>query len=107
MEIKTYWDGNGKYQERYNKLHKLIPSEGSVANPRHNQALETLRRASNCYYDLFNNGLCNRASEFRRVFGFAGTWIAKHGFPHYAPLEEKMDEFILNADREQQQLGRI
>lgn len=101
MDKKTYWDSDGKYQERYNKLRDLIPATGEVVNHKQNPALEKLRKASNCYYDLFNNGLCNRASEFRRVFGFAGTWIAKDGFPYYAPLEDKMDEIILNASREQ------
>jgi len=97
----TYWNEKGKYQQEYDRLVSLIPAEGTVANPGQNPALEKLRKASNCYYDLFNNGLCNRASEFRKVFGFAGTWITKDGFPYYAPLEDKLDELILNASREQ------
>lgn len=27
--------------------------------------------ATNCYYDLFNNGLCNRSKDFYRVFRFS------------------------------------
>jgi hypothetical protein len=98
---RTYWNKTGKYQALYNTLSLLIPSEGSVPNAKDNPALEKLRKASNCYYDLFNNGLCNRATEFRKVFGFGGVWIAKEGFPRCAKLEGKMDEIILNASKEQ------
>lgn len=98
---KRYWDGSGKYQALADRLHERIPSEGSVADADKNPHLERFRIATNCYYDLFNNGLGNRAREFRKVFGFAGTWIAKAGFPYHAPLEQKMDEFILAAAKEQ------
>ena len=101
----TYWDNNGKYTELYEKLDGLIPASGSVADPHKNKALEKLRKAANCYYDLFNNGLCNRATEFRQVFGFGGTGIAKRGYrendPDWIRLEEVMDTIILNAAEEQ------
>lgn len=101
----TYWDGEGKYQALYEKVNKLIPSEGDVLELRKNRALEKLRRAANCYYDLFNNGLCNRATEFRQVFGFGGTSISDGGYrdtdPKAIMLEQKMDEIILAAAKEQ------
>jgi hypothetical protein len=97
----TYWNNKGKYQALSNKLDKLIPSTGTVLNPTKNKALERYRRACNAYYDLFNNGLINRATEFRKAFGFAGTWIAKEGFPYCQKLEDKMDEIILLASKEQ------
>ncbi len=106
MVERTYWNKMGKYQETYDNLAQLIPASGAVANADQNPALERLRRAVNCYYDLFNNGLINRAAEFRKVFGFAGTWIAKQGFPYYEPLEAKMDEFILAAQKEQEAIAK-
>ena len=69
---QTYWCSKGKYPELNEALQKLIPAEGPVANAKKNRALEKFRKASNCYYDLYNNGLCNRATEFRGVFGFGG-----------------------------------
>jgi hypothetical protein len=96
--MDKYWGGKGRYQALYDKLSELIPDQGNIEG---SPALEKLRRASNCYYDLFNNGLCNRAKEFRQVFGFAGTWIAKEGFPYVKDLENKMDAFILAAAKEQ------
>jgi hypothetical protein len=98
---KTYWNHKGKYQKLADRLHELIPPIGSVSNPLKNKELERFRLAGNAYYDLFNNGLINRASEFRKVFGFAGTWIAKERFPYCQKLEDKMDEIILLASKEQ------
>lgn len=101
----TYWGGKGKHQALYEEVNKLIPDAGEVPNPRKNRALEKMRRAANCYYDLFNNGLCNRASEFRQVFGFGGTSIAEGRFkatdPKMIMLEQKMDNIILAAAKEQ------
>lgn len=103
MAQASYWGGNGTHQELSDKLAELIPIQGEVNEPRKNKALEKFRRASNCYYDLFNNGLCNRAAEFRRVFGFGGTSIVKNRYADYAVvgLERKMDEIILAAAKEQ------
>jgi hypothetical protein len=99
--MNTYWEGTGKYQDLYNKLHTLIPNSGSVTDVIKNPSLERLRIAGNCYYDLFNNGLANRAVEFRKVFGFGGKWIVRAKFPDHEPLERKLDEFILTAAIEQ------
>lgn len=99
-----YWNDAGKYQDLYEKLNDLIPSEGAVANPKKNRALEKMRKAANCYYDLYNNGLCNRAAEFRSVFGFGGTPIPKARFNYpvlQERLDERMDEIILAAAKEQ------
>ena len=69
----TYWGNQGKYQKSTKKLHKRTPPRGSVNQPRKNRWLEKFRKATNCYYDLYNNGLCNRANEFRLVFGIASS----------------------------------
>lgn len=66
---QSYWNGAGKYQSISDALEKLIPKEGECPDAQGaNKALDRFRRASNCYYDLFNNGLCNRADEFRKLF---------------------------------------
>lgn len=99
-----YWNDAGKYQDLYEKLDALLPSVGAVANPTENRCLEKLRKAANCYYDLYNNGLCNRATEFRSVFGFSGTPIPKARFDYPVlqdRLDERMDEIILAAAKEQ------
>ena len=101
----SYWGKTGKYEDVYKQLWEKIPLMGSVEEPRKNRALEKLRKASNCYYDLFNNGLWNRAKEFYHVFGFGGTVIVKNRFNEnmweMKKLEEKMDEIILAAAKEQ------
>ena len=108
MKENTYWYNNGRFQMYIEELDALIPDAGEVNEPRKNKALEKFRVASNCYYDLYNNGLCNRASEFRQVFGIASTkYKEKVGrYPRYIPelydhTEQVMDEIILNAVKEQ------
>ena len=101
----TYWNHKGKYEGAVEELNKLVPTEGSVEHPRKNRALEKFRKASNCYYDFYNNGLWNRANEFRQVFGLASSRY-KMGCDRFAQalydqLEVKMDEIIEKAAAEQ------
>ena len=49
-------------------LYELIPAQGSVEFPRSkNKKLERFRVVSNVTYDVFNNGLGNRANQYTRV----------------------------------------
>lgn len=66
----TYWSHKGKHPELKDALQKLIPFSGEVNDPDDNPHLERFRKAANCYYDLYNNGLCNMGREFECVFGF-------------------------------------
>ena len=108
MIKNSYWNNNGRFQMYIEELDALIPDAGEVNEPRKNKALEKFRVASNCYYDLYNNGLCNRASEFRRVFGIPSTkyWEKVGHYSRfvdelYVLTEKVMDEIILNAVKEQ------
>lgn len=118
MNKNTYWNSTGKYQEFVDGLNHLVPAEGVVKNSRKNRALEKFRKASNCYYDLYNNGLDNRLGEVNRVMGIAPTKyrysvdkFAKNGrYLHqqhyfteefYDIIESKMDEIIIAAAIEQ------
>lgn len=102
----SYWNNNGKHQSIADRLATLVPAMGSVASG--NPKLERFRRASNCYYDLYNNGLCNRAKEFfhvfkfrssdYRVYGIRGTDFNRSIFP---AVEAVMDQIILEAGNEQ------
>lgn len=66
--MKSFWNNDSDLQDVADRLAALVPAMGAVEQPRKNKALERFRRASNCYYDLYNNGLCNRGPEFRRIF---------------------------------------
>ena len=70
----TYWSHKGKYPATQEALAALVPAEGEVKDHENNPALEKFRIAANCYYDLYNNGLCNRWEEFEEVFGFVGPY---------------------------------
>lgn len=102
---QTYWNSNGSFQKTADKLRELVPAMGECENARTtNKNLDKFRRASNCYYDLYNNGLCNRAAEFRQVFGFGGTKISKSHYRNETlinELETKMNIIILAAAYEQ------
>lgn len=52
----TYWNHNGKHQLLSDALQHLIPATGKsdVAH------IELLRCLNNVYYDIYNNGGCNR-----------------------------------------------
>lgn len=102
----TYWIGNGRYQDFLVQLEHRIPDHGQVDQPRKNRHLEKLRKAINCYYDLYNNGLMNRAQEFRKVFGIPSSQYKLWGCGEYVQslytkTEAAMDELILLAAMEQ------
>lgn len=107
MITNTYWNHTGKFEKEAALLRTLIPLEGSVTSPRsRNKALEKFRKASNCYYDLHNNGLCNRAAEFNAIFGINSSWhriVGQHRFfEHlYEETESAMDEIVKAAAIEQ------
>jgi hypothetical protein len=73
---ETYWSEKGKHEALVRSLTNLVAER---KDPKANPALEKFRVASNCYYDLYNNGLGNKAQEFRRVFGFSGIQLTTTG----------------------------
>lgn len=105
---KTYWARSGTYQITLGKLWPLIPVYGGVADK--GKSLEKFRQAAQVYYDLYNNGLCNRFAEVRTVLGIT----PKHFGVHYrdrsgglgvsaflAAIECRMDQMLLDAAEEQ------
>jgi hypothetical protein len=103
----TYWSNTGKFNDLATQLQTLIPVEGSIKGSK-NAALERFRKAQNSYYDLYNNGLMNRARTFSSVFNIRVTEFkhrTRYGFayaqPMYVLCERRMDEIILMAAEEQ------
>ncbi|MCP6727123.1 MAG: hypothetical protein KJI69_03805 [Patescibacteria group bacterium] len=56
---RSYWSQKGKYQNEADVLNKLVPNEGE--SPDRN--VDLYRRASNLYYEIFNNGGDNLEGE--------------------------------------------
>lgn len=101
----SYWEENSRYQAQMNYLQTLIPDVGRI-DGKTNTKLEKLRRAINCYYDLYNNGLCNHTRSFRDVFGVApslyrGARKWEYNETLYDVVEQKMDVLVLEAADEQ------
>lgn len=115
--MATYWEEKGTYQTEAEELQALLPYSGEVEKGKTtNKALERFRKAQNCYYDLYNNGLCNRAREFSTVFRIAGVpreIKQNYGYNFLVSsvtedaIDKKMDELIMEAYREQLALGKI
>jgi len=107
----TYWESKGQYQSLVEELTERLPAFDSVPNAKTtNKHLEKFRKAQNCYYDLYNNGLCNKAREFSIVFRIPGVpREIKQNYGHYDmiskstadAIEAKLDEIILAAAKEQ------
>ncbi|WP_347138865.1 hypothetical protein [Paracoccus sp. SSK6] len=102
----TYWNNNGRYNATAGKLGELIPSVGGVSQPEKNKALEKFRCTRNIYYDYYNNGLCNRMGEVRKVYGFSALVMMRQRGNIYHPdieaaFEAGLDAAILAAADEQ------
>lgn len=104
----TYWNHKGLFQDLYAQLNAMIPASGACENARTtNKKLDKMRRAANCMYDLYNNGLYNRVNEFRNLFGIASSNYrvnrthARFLPSLYADSEHIMNLFIIDAALEQ------
>lgn len=103
----TYWNHKGRFETFAAAVQELVPVEGAVHNVSKNRALERFRKAVNCYYDLYNNGLCNRAASFNKLFGLASSHyrlrgrIVRFDPSLYEDVEAKMDQIVLDAYAEQ------
>lgn len=109
---KTYWGGNGNHQNLADELNKLVPREGAISG-KGNRKLEKFRKASNAYYDIFNNGGGNRPALIRSIFGIAMSHYRRsnwhNGRQYYTidfesieqRIEPIIDWIILEAAEEQ------
>jgi hypothetical protein len=109
---RRYWNGTGRFSAAAEKLQGMIPMSGTVATPHANPKLERYRKAVNCYYDLYNNGLCNRAAAFSRMFGIrvseyrykirrSGRLIGMIDERIYDAVEPMLDAIVRDAAIEQ------
>ena len=113
IQGKCYWHETGFHQAKLHKLHKLIPSAGPIIKSKDNPCLEKLRKAINCYYDLYNNDLRNAAQSFAQIFGFRSTdYRYDDGIRYFSPkfyilVEDRMDELVMSAWLEQLNKGVV
>jgi len=104
--MNTYWNNSGKYQAIADRLQELIPAQGEIKGSK-NKHLERYRKAVNAYYDLYNNGLCNRAQSFSKLFKMRPNEYRYGRFNQIdfkliePEVEPKMDAFVMEAAQEQ------
>lgn len=103
---KTYWDGDGKYQQYADELQNLIPSRGEVPDPIKNKALERYREACNLYHEIFNNGCFNTTEGAKDLFGLNPDTLRRFCKNYqwdkiFEYTEPALDQIILEAVHEQ------
>ena len=104
--FKSSWGVNPGFKHLQEKLDDLIPLQGRVPHSRSkNKALEKFRVASNLAYDLFNNGLGNRRSQFQGFFGWAPYTRGGMTSSQFEEAERKLEpvitRIIIDAAKEQ------
>ena len=104
--FKNPWGVNEGFKHLQEKLEELLPFEGRCEFPNSkNKHLDKFRRAQNAAYDLFNNGLCNKKNEFRKIFGFTYSktheWNKTQWFYVEEIMETHFTPIIQNAIKEQ------
>tara|TARA_R110000868_G_scaffold236522_3_gene490577 strand:- start:647 stop:1000 length:354 start_codon:yes stop_codon:yes gene_type:complete len=94
--MNSYWDKTGKYQADADALTCRVPASGDIKGQ---PKLERFRKASNAYYDLFNNAGFNRPQLITATFGRGLTSRARLGQWDIikAQVEPIMDQIILDA----------
>jgi len=104
------WGINSGFKKLADQLNELLPLQGRVQFSRSkNKQLEKFRKAQNLLYDLFNNALMNRRSEFKSFFGFVPINTSRYSYPVTAErwtqveneMAEHMNEIIFDAAAEQ------
>jgi len=65
LEMFINWGCTPLTQHLANEINALeiFPAQGEVEDKKNNPALEKFRKAQNVVYDIFNNGLGNRAHQ--------------------------------------------
>lgn len=78
LEMFINWGCTPLTQHLADKINALdiFPAQGEVEDKKNNPALEKFRKAQNVVYDIFNNGLGNKAAQ---CFGALG--IRKRDMP--------------------------
>jgi len=112
----TYWNNLGTHQALVEKLNLLIPAQGEIKGSK-NRNLDRFRKASNAYYDIFNNGGMNRGRAISSFFssdvifhlrqthrtrGYFNADMERNMWNRiHNIVEPKMDAIVLAAAREQ------
>ena len=100
--MNSYRNANGTYQLQADFLSDRVPFTGTCSN-RH---LERFRKASNAYYDVFNNGGGNRNASIGQFFGKEVNELLRQGnrrggFIRWDVVaqivDRKMDEIIVDC----------
>lgn len=98
---KTYWNGNGKYQQFVDQTNKIMPDYGDTTNPNMNLFIYI----SKLYYDCYNNGGCNivdcyldRVDALQEKVGKIVVTMLIGDKEYLETITNKVFEFLLDKD---------
>ena len=92
----TYWNHKGRHERHTAALYNLVEEKLTRNKEKphlskvmggENRCLEKSRKASLCYYDLYNNGGCNRGDEIRALFGIK---LSQHNISYWSAHSKRM-----------------
>ena len=87
--MQSFWNNDHELTPLYEEVNKLIPSEGEVKGNK-NRKLERMRKMANCYYDIFNNGGCNRMRAITAYFGEDVSWQLRYSVNCDNPVRREL-----------------
>lgn len=114
LEMFINWGCTPLTQHLADQLNALdhFPAQGEVEDKKNNPNLEKFRKAQNVAYDIFNNGLSNRARQCKSALGFCKrdlpleVWSTRYVIPaRWDRIEEMVEEaftpIVMAAAKEQ------
>ena len=112
--MQSFWKNNHELSALYAVLNEKIPAFGSC--DKKSPKLEKLRKASNLYYEVMNNGGINTMHGFKATFGYSASYVRRAirinsevgNFTGYNRLVADMDKTIagLVIESAQEQLQK-
>ena len=109
----SFWNNNHPLKNVADQLHTLVnekayPETGRISG-KANKALDKYRRACNAYYDIFNNGGCNRGPLIRTIFGIDSAYLKREiRYHRWDELMSKCDpilEILIKEAAEEQNIA--
>lgn len=91
----TYWEGNGKHQEEYDRLKAQIPECGAASQPE----IESLRVLVNTYHDYHNNGWQYGVGNLHRLEELAENGLIREWIEGNQGVANEAYQAIVNAVR--------
>ena len=113
MELeKTYYEKNGKYQQKANELFGLLTTHGEFYGDNKGENLGKLGKFIRFYYDVYFYYNMQKVAlkNFNSAVNYGNTYPKdknKYECKNFLELEKMLDNLVLKAYEEQKKIGSI